>query len=200
LIKRFNGSQHDVSEADIFVASQPIIKETNYNFDLIGVLAIDNSLNRVDFRAAEKTFSLLNGLCGLTDKKIIIETSIPKHHVFRALIEKDAAIFYDEELKERKELNFPPFRHLGIIKLRGARESQVKEASLAMFEELNKAGDKSLKIISVNPGQPGKLRGKFYWQILVSGHSPDEITRSLKKYLKDFKHSGIIVTVDIDPA
>ncbi|MCX5706138.1 MAG: primosomal protein N', partial [Candidatus Omnitrophica bacterium] len=57
-----------LNDADIFVATSAVLKNENLNFDLIGILNIDNSLNRVDFRAAEKAFSLLMGLVSLTNK------------------------------------------------------------------------------------------------------------------------------------
>ena len=60
-------------------------------------------------------------------------------------------------------------------------------------------GAKPVNVISFTPGQPAKLRGNFYWQILMKSKSVDKIGRSLKKHLKGFSSSGIIVTVDVDP-
>jgi primosomal protein N' (replication factor Y) len=189
-----------LKDADILISTQHIIRQANLNFDLIAVLSIDNSLHRADFRAAEKTFALLTGLAGLTDKSLIIQTRLPKHHCFRALIEKDPQIFYDEELRQRRQLKFPPFRHLGLVKLRGRDETKVKQASDTIFKKLcldNK--DKEVKVVSVNPAHPLKLRGNFYWQILLQSREPRKISKFLKNSLKNFSHSGIIVTVDIDP-
>src|SRR4030042_1049597 len=67
IIKRQdNWQKADINDADIFISTQSVIKETGYGFDLVGVLAIDNSLNRIDLRAAEKTFSLLIDLVRLS--------------------------------------------------------------------------------------------------------------------------------------
>lgn len=191
----------DINDADIFIATKSVIKERDYNFDLTGVLAIDNSLNRIDFRASEKTFALLAGLLGLTTKKIVIQTRLPHHHVFSSLINKDMDIFYNEELRQRKQINFPPYRHISLVKLRAKVLEKVKFASHKLFDLLDEHNkDKDIKIVSVNPGQPAKLRGNFYWQILITTPSVKKVTRFLKMHLKNFSHSGIIVTVDIDPA
>jgi primosomal protein N' (replication factor Y) len=200
-IKRLDNLREAASDdADIFISTESIIRESKYNFALIGTLFIDNSLNRIDFRSSEKTFGLLRGLLGLTEGKIVIQTSLPNHHVFRALVNKDADIFYKEELRQRKQLNFPPYQHIGLVKLRGAKESRVKEASSILFNRLKEFNEnKTVEIISVNPGYPSKLRGNFYWQILIRANSPKKMSKFLKKYLRDFSHSGIIVTVDIDP-
>jgi primosomal protein N' (replication factor Y) len=190
----------DIKGGDIFIATSSIIKETGVRFDLIGALAIDNSLNRIDLRAGEKTFALLVGLLGLTEKKIVIQTSIPTHSCFQALLKKDINLFYEEELRQRKQLNFSPYKHMALVKLRGQKEAKVKEASFRLFEGLNKANrDRGIKIISVNVAQPSKLRGNYHWQILITSDRAQRITKFLKIHLKRFSHSGIIVTVDVDP-
>ncbi|MDD4894871.1 MAG: primosomal protein N', partial [Candidatus Omnitrophica bacterium] len=151
----------NADSADIFISTASVIRKTGYNFDLIGVLAIDNTLNRVDFRSTEKAFGLLSGLLALTDKKVVIQTGLPKHYCLKAIENNDVNIFYDEELALRKQLGFPPYRHLCLVKLRGKKENSVKEASNALFSGLSKyaENDKFVKVVSLNPGQPEKLRG-----------------------------------------
>ncbi len=201
-VKRLdNLSDTDIKVADIFISTAAVIKRTSYNFDLIGILSIDTSLNRNDFRSTEKAFGLLAGLLMLTEKKMVIQTNLPKHYSLRAIENKDINIFYDEELSLRKELRIPPYRHLCIVKLRGKKENNVKEASNTLFGRLHKYAEsnKSIKVVSVNPGQPEKLRGNFYWQVLIKAASPLRIVKFLRLHLKNFPHSGIIVTVDMDP-
>jgi primosomal protein N' len=87
-----------------------------------------------------------------------------------------------------------------LVKLRGIKAERVKEASLALFDRLDKCNkNKGIKIISVNAGQPAKLRGNFYWQVLIASDNAKKASEFLKINLKDFSHSGIIVTVDVDP-
>jgi len=200
-IKILEGQKYeDITGADIFISTQAIVRDANYNFDLIGILSIDNSLNRVDLRAGEKTFQLLTGILRLTDKRAIIQTSLAKNHIFMALLNQDAEIFYKKELVQRKQLNFPPYQHLGLIKIRGKKEEKVKEIAQVLFRRFNEARNaKNIKIISVNCAQPAKLRGNFYWQILARARSAVNLSKFLKTHLKDLSHSGIIVTVDIDP-
>ena len=186
-------------EEDIFVATSSVIKHAGLNFDLIGVLAIDNSLNRVDFRAAEKTFSLLMGLVSLTTKTIIIQSANANHHCFQALINNDPQLFYKEELRQRKQLNFAPFKHMIMVRLRGESLERVKQVASDLFLKLNKIKTASIKMLSLNPGQPAKLRGNFYYQILMRAANVQRASQFLKLQLKDLHYSGIIVTVDVDP-
>ena len=199
-IKVWDDFTSGTQDADIFIATSSVIRHAEINFSLIGVLGIDNTLNRVDFRATEKVSVLLSGLLALTDKLIIIQTGTPSHHCFQALLKKDVNFFYAEELKQRKQLGFPPYKHMVLIKLRGKKEDRVKEAAQALFDKLKKVNlPKSIEIVSVNPSNFGKLRGNFYWQVLLRSSGVSPVNNFLKNNLKDFRHSGIIVTIDVDP-
>jgi primosomal protein N' (replication factor Y) len=190
----------NLADADIIVSTGSVAKQqVLLNFDLIAVLAIDNSLNRVDFRASEKTFSLLMGLAGLTSKKMIIQSANANHHCFQALIKSDPKLFYEKELAQRKQLNFAPFKHMILLKVRGLDLEKVKKASADLFQKLNNAATTSIKVLALNPGQPPKLRGNFYYQILMRASSAEKASHFLKLHLKDWHYSGIIVTVDVDP-
>lgn len=189
----------DLSGADIFVSTSSVIKHAGLSFGLTGVIGIDNSLNRVDFRASEKTFNLLYSLAAITRQRVVIQSANIGHHCFRALIKNDPQIFLNEELKQRKQLNLPPYRHMIMLKLRGVNQEKVKNAAHDLFARLSGIKTSSIKMLSLNPGQPGKLRGNFYYQILMRACSPEKAGRFLKLHLKEGRFSGIIVTVDVDP-
>lgn len=200
-IKRPDGFKGvDLKEADIFVSTSAATRQKNLRFGLTAALAIDNLLNRVDFRSSEKAFALLTGLAGLTEKKLIIQTSLTGHYCFQALLKQDPALFYDEELKLRKQLGLPPFKHLVLVKIRGKAEEKVKERAQALFERFNRSNTaKGIKVVSVNCAQQYKLRNNFYWNILLSGSVIGKINNFIRFCLNDFRHSGIIITVDVDP-
>lgn len=189
----------DSGESELFICSQSMINQTNLKFGLIGVLAIDNSLNQVDFRSSEKVFAVLCGLLNLTDKKMVIQTSLIHHHVFKALSQNNPDLFYKEEMKQRKELDFPPYSHLAVVKIRGKIEEKAKIAGNALFEKLKKHENKTIKILSLHQATPFKLRDNFYWQILVTSKTAKGLSKFLKTHLQNLSRSGIIVTVDIDP-
>ncbi len=194
------GAGSGADDVDIFISTESILKAGNFDFGLIGIISLDNSLNRVDFRSSEKTFVLLTGLLRLTAKRIIIQTGLVNHYCIRAIEGKDTNLFYREELKYRKQLGFPPYKHIGLVKLRGNNEEKVIDSSRRLFDGLKAAKkDKTIEAVSVNAGQPVKLRGKYCWQVLLKSSSAQKLSKFLKKNLKGFLHSGIIATVDIDP-
>ena len=189
----------DLLAGDIYVATSVVFKERDASFALAGVLMIDNSLNRVDLRSAEKVFGLLINLARLTSERLVIETGFPEHHCLKAIEAQDANIFYNEELKQRRQLGFPPFRHMIILKIRGKDADKAQSAAQELFNELNREKKSGLRIMSLSPGLPPKLRDYYYWQILTSASLLKKANAFLKKSLKTSRHSGIIITVDVDP-
>ncbi len=189
-----------LADADICIATSAIIKYHSQLFSLVVALSVDNTLNRVDFRAAEKAFQQMWSLRQAAGNRMLIQTRLSKHHLFKALQKNDYRLFYDEELLQRKQLQFPPFAHLAMVKLRAVDAEKVKVTAERLFERLSSREDKpGISVISVNPGQPAKLRGKHYWNILCQSRSREKLARFLKINLQAFPHSGIIITVDVDP-
>jgi primosomal protein N' (replication factor Y) len=187
-------------DADIIVSSKPLLKQKIQELNLIGVVSLDNSLNRLDFRAAEKTFSLILGLMSLEAKNLIIQTNLTWHYCFKAILNNDVNIFYEKEFRLRRQLGFPPFNHFILIKVRGRNLEKVKDKSQLIFERLNKINkDKAIKVVSCFASSPLKLRENYYWQILIKSKSIEKARNFLKKGLKGIRPSGIIVTVDVDP-
>jgi len=199
MIARTDNKAQSIEKFDILVSSRPALQEKGGSFDLTAVVSADNSLNRVDFRAAEKTFALLMELLALTGKKLIIQTNIPHHYCFQALREKNIVLFYDEELKFRKQLALPPFSHMILIKVRGKNSGKVKLEYAALLERLNlRNKNKQIKIIPVIQEQE-KLRGNYFANILVKSKNIKKALAFLNKEIYNFRHSDIIVTTDVDP-
>ena len=196
-----NSAEGDVNleNADIFIASQAILNRKDLNFDLSVVLGIDNSLNHIDFRASEKAYGILKELSNITKKRLIIQTGIPNHLIFKAIAGNNPDLFYHQELKERRQLHFPPLRHHALVKIRSAKEERAEKIGQDIFEKLKSSADKNIEVVSLFKPHPEKLRGNFLRQILVSAKSAEKISKFLKINLKKIRHSGIILTVDVDP-
>ncbi|HOX54805.1 MAG TPA: primosomal protein N' [Candidatus Omnitrophota bacterium] len=185
---------------DILISTQISLKKHNFSVDLLGVLKPDASLNRIDFRAAEKTYSLLYRLRKITANKMIIQTSNPTHYIMQAIYKNDPDYFYKQELNNRRELGFPPFRHLVQVNLRGKINDRVKEVSFALFDTLTKSNKaKTIEIYEPSPSIPSKLRGNFYWNILLKGSSVKNICSLIHKPILEYKRkSGVITTINVD--
>jgi primosomal protein N' (replication factor Y) len=199
-VRLYQASNEDnFADTDILVATQQITKAESLEFGLVVILATDNSLNLAGLRAAEYAFGLFWDLCGLTEDTVVIETRLARQPLMQALVKADPDIFYKQELKERKALRFSPYKHLALVRLRGANEAKAKSAGEELFQELSAQRPKNIEVLSINPAQPLKKRGKFCWQVLLRAAQVSALSHFLKNRLKKFSRSGIIVSVDIDP-
>jgi len=185
---------------DILIATQAILKEPSaFSADLVAALQIDQMLNRLDFRSAEKTFAILLRLLRITRKKLILQTHNPQHYSIQAAAKADFEKFYKQELKFRRGLNFPPFCHFVAVGLRGKTEERVKTAALSVSEALNKIKPKSIEIFEAQPDMPAKLRGNYRWSILLKGKNIKAVNKLIRKAIKGCQRkSGIIISVNVD--
>ncbi|MBP7216078.1 MAG: primosomal protein N' [Candidatus Omnitrophica bacterium] len=196
-LEEADGLQLDT--VDICIATQAILKKELRNFDLVGVLAIDNILHHADFRSAEKVFALLVGLTQFTTKRMIVQTSLVEHHCMKAIKENKPDIFYSKELAQRKQANLPPFKRLAYLRLRGIKEERVKERAEFLYDYLREIPKPGIEVVAAVSGQPLKLRNKFCWHIVMRAASAKQVSRFLKERLKGVRHAGVNVTIDVDP-
>ncbi len=186
---------------DILIATQIILKSySTLSADLVGVLGIDNSLNRMDFRAAEKTFALLIKLSLLAKDKVIFQTANPGHYAVFSAAQKDFPNFYKKELGFRRSLGFPPFWHFISVGLRSRNTEAARDLSFLLFEDLiQKNRRKDIAIFEPATEIPDKLRGFFRWHVLIKAKEVKKANLLIKNCLKNLRRkSGIIVTVNVD--
>jgi primosomal protein N' (replication factor Y) len=186
---------------DILIATQAVLREKErLAVPLLGIINIDPELNRSDFRAAQKTFSLLVHLKQMTTGKFIIQTRIPDNYCLKTFRKEDAAAFYREELRFRKETELPPYRHLVAIGLRGAKEDEVFAEASLLCEALEKNLPKDMELADPHADLIPKMRDKYRFTIILKGKAVKKILTLLKKTLSGFKRKrNIIVTVNVDP-
>jgi primosomal protein N' (replication factor Y) len=188
---------------DILVGTQIVAKGWDFSdVELVGVISSDASLMKPDFRAAEKTYSLLKQLEGKAGKgespgKIIIQTFNPSHYSIRMLLERDYRRFYDQELDIRKEAEFPPFSKLINIVSSHKNENTAKK-NMLYCKEFIEEKIKDASMLGPSPAPRYKVRGNYRWQILIK-HNQEERT---KKYLREMMESRSFsgkLKVDVDP-
>lgn len=188
----------------LLVGTQIVAKGHDFpDVSLAVVLGADHVLRMPDFRAAERSFSLLTQLGGRAGRgdrpgRMLVQTSQKDHYVFGLL--GDYATFATEELKHRDLLRYPPIARLGLIRIEGSIQNQALEASWTLLRRLRATCDG--KIIEVQgPAQAAmpRLVGRWRYQILLRGNEP----RAFRKWLRTIDLSGIgkgvRVSLDVDP-
>ena len=131
-------------EADILLGTQMVTKGHDFpDVTLVGVLMADMSLYLDDYRANERTFSMLTqviGRAGRGDKPglAVIQTMNPDSDVIRLACAQDYERFFHNEIRLRRLLQFPPFCDMVLLTLTSPDEKELQKACLRLSEELRR--------------------------------------------------------------
>ena len=191
-------------KADVLIGTQMVTKGLDVaNVTLVGVVAVDTVLNLPDFRAAEHTFQMITQVAGRAGRhhlpgKVIIQTYAPQHYAIQAAAKHDYEGFYQQEIKYRQELNYPPFsRLIGLII---CAKSEEKAAKLS--EEIGHflKGRLASQVFGPAPAAIAKLRGEFRYRLLLKGPDTVKLYRAVSETLdKMVIPREVRLAVDVDP-
>ncbi len=123
----------DASECAILIGTQMIAKGLDFpEVTLAGVINADTTLKLPDFRAAEKTYCLLEQIAGRSGRgekpgKVIIQTYWSTHPVMEAIKRKDREIYLDSELEEREDALYPPYVRLSNVIAWGKNKAEAEK-------------------------------------------------------------------------
>ena len=196
-------------EADILIGTQMIVKGHDFpNVTLVGVLAADMSLYIHDYHSAERTFQLLTQAAGRAGRgsepgEVVIQTYTPEHYSIEAAKEQDYRMFYEQEIRYRDLLNYPPVWNLLVI-LISSREEENGTKTAEQIEK--KIAQMQLKTVAViGPTEPAVAKiNDIYCKVLYlkcgNYDTLVEIKDSLEQYLeKEPFGNGIGIQFDFNP-
>ena len=128
-------------KANVLLGTQMVAKGHDFpNVTLVGVLGADSSLYLDDYRAAERTFSMLTQVIGRAGRKggeegvAIVQTLNPDSDVIRYAAVQDYKAFYAKEIRFRKNLVFPPFCDLVVFTLSSSDEALLSASAVKLTE------------------------------------------------------------------
>lgn len=199
-------------EADILIGTQMIVKGHDFsNVTLMGILAADLSLNVSNFRASERTFDLLVQAAGRSGRgekkgKVIIQTYNPTNYAILNAAKQDYISFYNEEIKYRRMLNYPPFGHLLKIlfesKKLNSLEAYTKEAAKFLSENYAKKIPK-LTLLGPEDDMISKINDVYRKAIYIKSSQYDKIISVRKDFSKNFieekSTNDVVLWFDFDP-
>lgn len=162
-------------ERKILLGTQMIAKGLDFpNVTLVGVINADTALHLHDFRAGERTFTLITQVAGRTGRgprggRVMVQTFNPDHPAIMAATKHDYESFADGELAHRREFSYPPFGYLARFVIRGPHESRTREMAdrLAALAEDPEGTPETCRVIGPAEAPITKLRGKFRFHFLV---------------------------------
>ena len=192
-------------EYDILIGTQMIAKGLDFNnVTLVGVINADASLNIPDFRSAERTYELLSqvaGRSGRGDKvgEVLMQGFNMDHYSILRASKHDYIGFYNEEIRIRKILSYPPFCNLALVKLRGTSLEQVEQEMKKIDSYLRRELKGSI-ILGPSPAMIPKVNNIYYFQIIIKYKKLKEIYKELEFLYNQYKtNRKVYLTIDINP-
>lgn len=200
-------------EADILLGTQMVAKGHDFpKVTLVGMLSADQSLYLDDYRANERTFSMICqtvGRAGRADDKgnAIIQCYTPDHNVLRLAKEQDYPSFYDGEIRLREALKFPPFCDIAAFTVTSDDEANAFTAANSLFEYLKENALKSFANEYFNMFGPFeapiyKLNEKYRVRIVVKYKNSKPMRAMFRSAMMEFGQKfpqNLTVSVDINP-
>ena len=165
-------------EIDILLGTQMIAKGLDFpDITLVGIINADLGLHIPDFRASERIFQLIYqaaGRAGRGKKKgeVVIQTYDKENAVIKAASKLDLEKYYDNILKDRIVLNYPPFSWVTKIEFIGKNAKSVFSLSNKIRSNFLE-GYKGLEVLGPAPCFKEKINNQYRFQIIL---------KSLKKY------------------
>ena len=140
------------------------------NATLVGIINSDLGLHLPDFRSGERIFQLIYQAAGRAGRntklgEVVIQTYSPDNPVIKNAAQLNMKKYYNIALRERKELQYPPFSWLAKIEIIGKNQSSVELLSKRIAKTL-KGDYKGLKILGPVPCYLEKLRNNYRYQIV----------------------------------
>ena len=190
----------------ILLGTQMVAKGLNFpNLKLVGIVLADTALHLPDFRAAERTFSLITQVSGragrfFPDGEVVVQSYTPELPPIDFAVKDNLEDFYDEEIKQRRLLNFPPFSRLLRLVFRSQVPGAAEDAANGAAEILHKHLEPGVEIMGPVECPIEMVAGNWRHHILLRGKSIAPMQKMADILVNGYtapKH--VHIEVDVDP-
>jgi len=193
--------KQSLSDFDILISTQAVLRfQGMLNVHLAAFIDFDAELNRLDMRSAFNAFSLALHISSMAIEGVFIQTRNSNHYVLQSLSRGKTQMFYDEELKLRKEFGFAPFKHWVKINWRGKSEKSTQEFAQQVYNVLSQSAPDNYTITPPLADAVGRKREQFRFNVMVQANHVAPTMAFIKSTLAKIKRrSRVIVTLKVDP-
>ncbi len=198
-------------KADILVGTQMVSKGLDFDHvSVVGIINADSLLFFPEFRAHERAYQLLTQVSGRAGRKnkqgkVIIQTSLPDHHVVQEVIHQRYEQFFANEIADRKQFQYPPYYRLIKIVIKHKDYAVVHDAAFALRELLYKRlGD---KLIGPESPYVSRIKNLHIKELLLKVDRENKSLHQIKEFIQQQMHQvltekqfkGTYIHPDVDP-
>jgi primosomal protein N' (replication factor Y) len=191
----------------LLVGTQIVAKGHDFpDVHTVVVVSADHGLRMPDFRAAERTVSLVVQAAGRAGRgdvagRVLVQTMDPSNEMLGHLSDPDG--FYPAELRRRTVFQHPPVTRLAVVHLEGVDRARVSSAAVALGRRLRQIArpHAGVKVLEPAAAPLRRLVGRWRWQVLLRGRD----VRAFRAFLVDSRPAlleaqpGVRLAVDVDP-
>lgn len=204
--------QFEKGETDILVGTQMVTKGLDFDkVSMVGVFNADRMMHFPDFRSYERAYQLITQVSGRAGRrarqgKVIIQTSSPDHPVLNFILNNNYEAFYNAEISDRRQHDYPPFTRLIEIVIKHTDKKVCRDGSQHLAQLLR---DELQKVKIMGPGEPmiSKIRNQFLMSILIKMVRGKSDLNTIKSHIKNGMNTlskekayrNLRMIVDVDP-
>jgi primosomal protein N' (replication factor Y) len=194
-------------DARILVGTQMVAKGHHFpDVTLVGIVNADTALHLADFRANERTFSLIAQVAGRAGRSergghVLVQTFNPGHYAVARAAGHDYEGFAKAELEERELLGLPPLRRCALLVLSGKGEEEVRTVAgelAARMRSAARASEVELRGPAKAPIE--RVRGNWRYMILLLAKDPRALGRTCLAARAARIPRRVNLAIDIDPS
>lgn len=201
-------------EVDIIIGTQLLVKGHHFpKVSLVGVIDSDASLYSSDFRAEERLLQQLFQVAGRAGREqnlghVYIQTKLPNHPLFAALIKHDYLDYAQTLLAARKDYALPPFVASLVIKASHKDRTLVHQFLVQLKQTLvtelaEQIAKQNLQILGPAEDAILKKQNRFCFHLFITAANKKAIQTHLPLIEKAIAHYNrkkqIRTIIDVDP-
>ncbi len=203
LLERF-----DASDCAVLIGTQMVAKGLDFpEVTLVGVVNADTTLKLPDFRAAERTYDLLEQVAGRAGRgdrpgRVIIQTYWASHPAIASVATHDRSTFLASELDSRREAYYPPFARLTNVVVWGLDAKKVRDAANEIATQARQEASHRDGWHVLGPAEcaRGRVKDRTRWHVLIktpTNADPGPVLSACVSHLGSLaKHVRVAIDVD----
>ena len=168
----------------IMIGTQMITKGLNFeNVTLVGVLNADQSLYVGDYRANERTFSLITQVIGRSGRgdapgRAVIQTFTPANETIRQAARQDYDAFYRSEIRLRKLNGTPPFSEVLAVTVSGAQENAVVRCCAYIRDYFRQTIGERAEVLGPAPLPVVRMNNRYRYRVTLYCNQSKAVRRA----------------------
>jgi len=192
-------------EYDILVGTQMIAKGLDFPLvSLVGVINADTILNFPDFRSSERTYQMLSQVSGRAGRgnikgDVIIQTFNPDNYSIELSKTHNYVDFFNKEIKIRKDLKYPPYYFISLIKIGGKDYNLSLSESKKIANYIKENISEDMIVLGPSVSGVSRVNKIYYFQIIIKFRNKEKMREILNNVSDLENNNKVSISIDINP-